>query len=397
MISDLNDGPSAPDTKGDVRRTLRRIVTENGLSICNEPSRVQAYLRDLCPEQRREVFAVVAAIKEGLVSDLQNSAHDRHLLEATITRLASKLFDNTGIIPQTTRWAIESWALALGIIKEPLSSALATPISSATTPSQIHTVPSSIVRARQLTPKASLTLGYEFVEIPSGRFRMGSPSSEPGRFDDEGPQHTVTISRSFLLGTTEVTQGQWKAVMGSNPSSFSSCGDDCPVEKVSWNDVIDFCNRLSDREGLSRCCSGSTWNQSCTGYRLPTEAEWEYAARAGTTTRFACGDSDSCLGGMGWYDGNSGSKTHPVAQKQGNSWGLYDMHGNVWEWVWDWKADYSPGSVTDPTGPSGGSYRVNRGGGWYGSAGDCRSAIRGRNDPGLRYRGLGFRVARSLP
>ena len=238
------------------------------------------------------------------------------------------------------------------------------------------------------------------VRIPAGTFTMGSPSGESGRDSDE-TQHTVTISRSFLLGTTEVTQGQWKAVMGSNPSKFTSCGDDCPVEKVSWNDVVDFCNRLSEKEGLSSCYSGSgnsvSWNQGCTGYRLPTEAEWEYAARAGTATRFACGDSDSCLGGMGWYSSNSNSNTHPVAQKQANAWGLYDMHGNVWEWVWDWKADYSSGSVTDPEGPSGGSYRVLRGGSWYYSAQYCRSADRGCNSPGDRYNSLGFRLARSLP
>jgi formylglycine-generating enzyme required for sulfatase activity len=241
----------------------------------------------------------------------------------------------------------------------------------------------------------------EFVLVKAGRFQMGSPKNEKGRSKDE-TQHSVTISKAFLLGTTEVTQGQWKAVMGSNPSKFSSGGDNCPVEQVSWNEAVDFCNRLSDKESLSRCYSGGgdniSWDRSCTGYRLPSEAEWEYAARAGTTTRFACGDSDSCLDSMGWYLENSGNSTRSVATKRANSWGLYDMHGNIWEWTWDWyNKKYPSASVTDPVGPSSGSGRVIRGGGSYDLAGACRSAIRGSIDPGDRYLFLGFRLARSLP
>jgi formylglycine-generating enzyme required for sulfatase activity len=259
-------------------------------------------------------------------------------------------------------------------------------------------------------PKVATSGLVKMVQVPAGRFLMGSPSDEPGRDDDEGPQHSVTISRPFLIGATEVTQGQWRTVMGSNPSHFSSCGDECPVESVNWHEAVDFCNRLSDREGLSRCYQGVgenvTWNHSCTGYRLPTEAEWEYAARAGSTTPFASGrisasgndcQADGNLEVMGWYCQNSGSKTHPVGQKQANAWGLYDMQGNVWEWVWDWKGNYPSGSVTDPTGPGGGSGRVLRGGSWLYVARFCRSANRDISVPGDRDSGLGFRLSRSVP
>ena len=147
-----------------------------------------------------------------------------------------------------------------------------------------------------------------------------------------------------------MTQGQWQAVMGSNPSQFT--GDpNRPVENVSWDDVQEFIRRLNAREG------GAT-------YRLPTEAEWEYAARAGTTTRWSFGDDASQLGRYAWHDGNAGGQTHPVGQLQPNPWGLYDMHGNVWEWVQDWYGKYASGTAVDPAGPSSGSYHVFRGGGW---------------------------------
>ena len=241
-------------------------------------------------------------------------------------------------------------------------------------------------------------LGIEMMEIPAGRFTMGSPGSEEGRFENER-QHEVVISQSFLASKFEVTQGLWRDVMGTKPSRFKECGDDCPVEKVSWHDAVEFCNRLSKRELLTPAYringKNVSWNKSANGYRLPTEAEWEYACRAGTTTWFFTGNSDSDLGRAGWYDRNSGSKTHKVGQKAPNAWGLYDTHGNVWEWCWDWYGGYSGGTVTDPAGPTSGSLRVCRGGGWDGGARSCRSADRGRIDPGDRIFLLGFRLFRS--
>ena len=235
------------------------------------------------------------------------------------------------------------------------------------------------------------SLGMEFVYIKAGKFMMGSPSNERGRENDE-KYHEVTLTKGFYIQATEVTQGHWKAMMGNNPSWFITCGDDCPVEDVSWNDVQVFIRKLNLRENKNR-------------YRLPTEAEWEYAARAGSITAFANGDIsetdcgyDPNLDAVGWYCGNSKDKTHPVAKKKANAWGLYDMHGNVWEWCQDWYGDYPSGAVINTKGASSGSYRVSRGGCYSFSydAKSCRSARRGRSRPGSRLDFVGFRLVRSI-
>jgi formylglycine-generating enzyme required for sulfatase activity len=237
----------------------------------------------------------------------------------------------------------------------------------------------------------------EFVLISAGTFTMGSLTSEANRGSDE-TQHSVTLTGGFYLQTTEVTQGQWQALMGSNPSYFPSCGPGCPVEQVSWTDAVSFANALSTAEGLAPCYdSAGNVNgasvYSCTGYRLPTEAEWEYAARAGSMQA-----QYGSLTSIAWYMDNSGSATHPVGQRQANAWGLYDMLGNVWEWTHDWyAADYGNGNstVTNPVGASSGSGRVNRGGGWGSVAARVRAANRNNNGPGYRADDLGFRLARS--
>ena len=231
-------------------------------------------------------------------------------------------------------------------------------------------------------------LGQTFRLIPAGTFTMGSPSNEPGRYSDEGPQHQVTLTKAFYMQTTEVTQAQWGAVMGSNPSSFSGCPT-CPIEEISWNDVQDYITQMNSRgEGT---------------YSLPTEAQWEYSARAGSTTAFSNGGIietgcgyDPNLDAIGWYCFNSDSETHPVAQKSPNAWGLYDMSGNVYEWCQDWFSSsyYTSSAVTDPTGPSSGSYRVKRGGSWSTHARGCRSAFRYYFPPDLRYHLIGFRLLR---
>ncbi len=185
------------------------------------------------------------------------------------------------------------------------------------------------------------SIGMTFVWIPPGRFRMGSPENEPDRDSDE-KQHWVTLSKGFYMQTCETTQRQWERIMSSNPSHFRECGDDCPVEGVSWHDVQTFIKQLNQKEEKK--------------YSLPTEAQWEYAARAGSSTAFPNGEitdtgcSDPNMDAMGWYCGNAGRKTHPVGLKQHNDWGLYDMHGNVWEWCSDRYGNYPDGSVTDPVG-----------------------------------------------
>ena len=246
------------------------------------------------------------------------------------------------------------------------------------------------------------SIGMELVLISAGSFMMGTqeypcPNDDPFTetnerknclSNDENPKHKVTISNSFYMGKHEVTQMQWNKVMGSNPANFKTekvemNSRDHPVENVSWDDVQKFIRRLNQKEGGNK-------------YRLPTEAEWEYAARAGTTTKWSCGNNESCLKNVAWYSGNSGNKTHPIGQKKPNAWGLYDMHGNVWEWVQDLYNDkyYSRSPSTDPKGTSSGSYRVARGGGWNYSADFLRSANRYLFSPVDRYDILGFRLLR---
>ena len=274
-------------------------------------------------------------------------------------------------------------------------------------------------------PPAPPELRIELASIPAGTFTMGSPPTQPGREPDETP-HPVTISRPFLLATTEVTQAQWHAVTGERARAFAQCGSDCPIASVTWFETVEFCNALSKREGLPSCYTIDdaqvTWNRACTGYRLPTEAEWEYAARAGRSDSVPGGDLttlkckvDPLLDAAGWYCGNSRvtypdcldarekwdgaacAGPHPVAQKTPNAWGLFDLHGNAWEWVWDRHGPYPETAVADPVGPSSGEFRVLRGGSWLRNARFCRSASRNKYSPDQKhYHGLGFRVARSL-
>jgi len=191
----------------------------------------------------------------------------------------------------------------------------------------------------------------------------------------------VTLTRSFYMGKYPVTQREWAMVMGNNPSDFK--GDTRPVENVSWNDCQEFIRKLNAREGTNK-------------YRLPTEAEWEYACRAGSRIRFCFGDGDHLLSRYAWFDDNSNDETHPVGRLGPNNWGLYDMHGNVWEWCYDWYGDYPTGSVSDASGVRSGSRRVIRGGCWDFGAEDCASAYRSYDDPGYRSDLLGFRLLRDV-
>ncbi|MEY4245932.1 MAG: hypothetical protein RLZZ245_3517 [Verrucomicrobiota bacterium] len=215
----------------------------------------------------------------------------------------------------------------------------------------------------------------QFAYCPAGSFLMGSPSSEVGRGRDEN-QVRVTLSKSFWLAKTEVTQSQWKAVMGDNPSDFK--GYDLPVENVIWDDAQAFIKKVNDSGVMP-----AGWEMA-----LPTEAQWEYACRARDTGPHSGGSIDQ----VAWYNGNSASKTHDVGTKKANAWGLHDMHGNVWEWCADWYDDTLPRGA-DPSGPSSGFLRVRRGGSWRGTAAFCRAAFRGRGNPDRRDNRLGFRPA----
>ncbi len=284
--------------------------------------------------------------------------------------------------------------------------ALLAVVASLLVPSRAHAqvqtffvnVPAALERRDQtaLTPDPTKAVGTQtcpegYGRIEPGTFTMGSPPGEEGRFDDED-QHTVAIARAYCMKATEVTQGEWQAVMGSNPSNFKNCGADCPVEQVSWDEAVGFANALSRRDGLPDCYADSTFSGiSCEGYRLPTEAEWEYAARAGTTSsRYAN------IGSVAWYGKISGAATYPVGQKQPNAWGLYDMLGNVWEWTGDWYGEYSAGA-SNPAWAVAAFYRVIRGESWRGYARDARAAARSARPPYSRYDIIGFRLVRTVP
>ena len=268
-------------------------------------------------------------------------------------------------------------------------------------------------------------LGKEMVHIPAGNFMMGALEDDEDAYDSEKPRHKVTLTRDFLMGKYAVTQALWQSVMGSNPSHRK--GANRPVECVSWFDCVAFCNKLSEQEGLTPAydglgdyqvgddqnmgeneieslSAGITCNWNAKGYRLPTEAEWEYSARGGEYHKYSGSDN---VDEVAWCDDNSGGQTHPVGQKKPNNFGLYDMSGNVWEWCWDrmeydeyWNivgdSVYRYGLVTDPYGSAGGSYRVVRGGYWDDSPEDVRASVRSSGAPADQLNGLGFRIECSL-
>jgi formylglycine-generating enzyme required for sulfatase activity len=241
-----------------------------------------------------------------------------------------------------------------------------------------------------------------FVRINGGTFTMGSPANDPDRSDDE-IQHQVTVS-AFYMGKYEVTQKEYQEIMGTNPSNFK--GDNLPVELVSWYNAVEYCNKRSQKEGLTPAYTingtNVTWNRNTNGYRLPTEAEWEFACRAGTTTPFSTGNNitTSQANYNGYFlfsnnaKGESRDKTTPVGTFAPNPWGLYDMHGNVSEWCWDWYGVYLGGAQTDPGGAVSGASRVIRGGSYADFGQVLRSAFRFGDTPSDRYGNFGFRLVR---
>jgi serine/threonine protein kinase len=318
-------------------------------------------------------------------------------LVAVLTAVAWWALSTT---PEATRdvdrQPVESSVAAKGA--EPVGESAPEPV----VPTGVPTVePTTTESAIQSAPSG-------FVKVAAGRFSMGSPTMEDGRDDDE-TSHEVTISGAFWMQRHEVTQEQWQSLMGNNPSKFSGCSQ-CPVENVNWWEVLAYANKLSRRQGLALCYTlHSCWGEvtgtpmecdsvdfmglSCEGYRLPTEAEWEYVARSGTVEpRY--GE----LNAIAWHLGNSGRKTHPVGQKRPNAWGVHDMLGNVWEWTWDSYSGYSDSSQRDPVGPAAGTYRVYRGGSWFSKRARYVRVANRYGAPPRDQRGtVGCRLARSIP
>jgi len=264
-----------------------------------------------------------------------------------------------------------------------------------------------LYRSQQALPtpeqSSAQALRPSMIRLPAGSFLMGSTEQDEAAESDEKPQHQVTLTQPFFISETEVTQAQYEAVMGTNPSNFKEGAEAAkrPVENVTWFDAVAYCNKLSQREGKEPCYEivgeSVKWPKglACKGYRLPTEAEWEYAAQAEQRTRYAGSDK---IDEVAWYDKNAKDTTHPVAGLKPNPWGLYDLSGNVWEWVWDWHAPYDARPQTDPIGPlQDGSHRVRRSGSWANVALGGRVALRARFLPGFRILFQGFRLSRSYP
>ena len=247
-------------------------------------------------------------------------------------------------------------------------------------PVQVPAVPSNTISDDAITIPVKDGICIEMVKVEGGTFMMGATSEMKNPNSNEKPVHQVTLTNDYYMGKYEVTQALWQAVMGSNPSEYK--GDNLPVETVSWNDCQKFISKLNSLTGRM--------------FRLPTEAEWEYAARGGKESRGYQYSGSSNISDVAWYDENSGSKTHPVGTKQANELGIYDMTGNVWEWCSDWYSSYSSSSQTNPTGSDSGSARVSRGGGWFNDASYCRLSVRFYYTPDFRLDILGLRLALSV-
>ncbi|MDR2484547.1 MAG: formylglycine-generating enzyme family protein, partial [Treponema sp.] len=331
---------------------LKQMTARYGEEVLDDAERVKAGLNDLAQEEPKPIrIALVLCIESRGYTALKSAADpgERAARKAVIVQRVRK---GHGTDPAFSAEALDLLEAALYGAASPPVPAPPKPAGSQSAQGPVQPVPAG------------------FVKIPGGTFMMGSPADEPGRASNE-TQHQVTVG-SFYMGRYAVTQAEWRAVMGNNPSSFE--GGSLPVECVNWYDAVEYCNKRSRREGLSPAyrINGTDvrWDRNVNGYRLPTEAEWEYACRAGTSGPFSTGNnittSQANYNGNYPYNNNAKGanrrKTVEVGSFGSNGWGLYDMHGNVWEWCWDWYEDYTGAAQTDPAGPSAGGDRVLRGG-----------------------------------
>ncbi|MDR3228231.1 MAG: formylglycine-generating enzyme family protein [Puniceicoccales bacterium] len=334
------------------------------------------------PQKREKLFPVVSCYKAGAHDNIIGHI-DNFLIQNRRGDAALEAVRNSRT--EKIRQAIERKKTAT---KFPSASAADTSASATTSTAKPQTPqrppPPRLSNSRHGTYTIALSdkVSLELLPVASGSFQMGNDNSYA--FAVEKPVHKVTLSQPFWLGKTAVTQAQWEAVMGNNPSRFKNRGANRPVENISWEDAVAFCKKLTERErATNRLPAGCE-------YVLPTEAEWEYVCRAGSTSDYA---GTGKLEDMGWFDKNSGGETHDVATKRPNAWGFFDMHGNVWEWCSDWYGSYPSSNVTDPQGAKTGDDSVNRGGSWSNQARFCRAAFRYWGMPSRCGSNLGFRLA----
>lgn len=350
-----------------IRQQLAQLIIRHGTALHEDRRKCEELLHNLNPICRRETFVLIAAVKEGIVRDLLHSS-SRVSAHVLMEILARRLRENLGLAEEGATWAVDAWAEALRVGPYHCTSPY----------------------------RLANSIGMEFIQVPAGEFSMGSPDEDPTGKENERPCHRVRITKPFLLAICPVTQIQYQTVMGHNPSWFSPTGDGkygvgsndtgmFPVEMVSWHDADLFCRRLgqvTEERLVSRT------------YRLPFEAEWEYACRGGAITRYFFGDDPVELPDYAWSKLNSGQRPHPVGQKKPNAIGLYDMLGNISEWCSDpYDADfYRHSPIDDPLVHEDCSHRVSRGGGWYHDASACRCASRLPLAAMQRNRMTGFRL-----
>lgn len=350
-----------------IRQQLAHLIIRHGITLHEDRRKCEELLRNLNPDCRRETFVLIAAVKEGVVRDLLNSSSGLSA-RVQMDSLARRLRENVGLAEQGASWAVDAWAEALRV--GPYQSTV----------------------ALQLTN----SIGIDFIQVPAGDYSMGSPDSDANGKDNERPYHRVRITKSFFLAKFPVTQMQYLTVIGHNPSWFSTTGNGkynvgtndttmFPVEMVSWQDAELFCRRLGQL-AEERLASRT--------YRLPSEAEWEYACRAGTATRYYFGDDPVECSRYAWSKVNSSQGPQPVGKKHPNAMGFYDMLGNISEWCIDpYDADYYRHSpIDDPLALEECSYRVSRGGDWYHDTSACRCATRLPLAATQRNRMTGFRL-----
>jgi len=389
-----------------VRDELIRIVRENGEDVLLDPVRTKAFLNDFCGNKyRREINSITLALKEGAATELLNSRRNRTERFA-IARLSKNLEESFGFPKQQTIWTVESIAIALGIMSEKE----ATGVRKA----QVEQKPAetgTTYRQDSRESEIKTSNGDELVYVEGGSFVMGDTWGDG--YSDEKPTHNVTLTYDFYIGKYEATFNEYDAfcnVTGKSKPSDSGWGRERrPVINVSWWDAIAYCNWLSEKEKLPKAYDDkgnfldnneriTTDPSNVVGYRLPTEAEWEYAAKGGKKSMGYKYSGSNSPDSVAWYDWNSGNKTQEVGKKAPNELGLYDMSGNVWEWCSDWwdSSYYSKSPTTNPYSSTAGSARVGRGGSWNYDATRVRVARRGYSSPPDTRYYLGFRIARTV-
>ena len=368
---------------GFVRQKLYEIIEIYGKSIYYEDKKLEGLLKDFCGEYKKEINLIMLAVRSKIALEMLDFNSNGHI-EIILPQLTKRLADDYSINQNSAKWVIDSVSISLKLIK----------MDDLKINESIKSVKNIVVSVLEETknelPDNKLnhdliidfddSIILEMTKIPAGIFEMGSRDSELNRDLDEGPIHVVNITQEFYLSKYQITQGLWVKLMKKNPSKFHNYKN-YPVNNVSWNDCQEFIGRLNEL------------NLTTGFFKLPTEAEWEYACRAGTKTPYYWGDNMS--GNFCWYDGNSEHIPHPVGQKKPNAFGLYDMSGNLMDWCNDWYDEnyYKTSPINDPAGPINGTYRVLRGGSWNLLSNECRSANRDHASPSSKGSYTGLRLA----